>query len=329
MKAIGERSFGTGDVPALLQRARTDKRYLFKSRDELIARSQAALARAKAAHATTGSACCRRPTSSSSRIRSSGRRTGRTNTTRRPRTAAARRCSSSTPTRRRRRAGVEAESTAFHETIPGHHLQGAIALERKDIHPIGRYLGNARLRGRVGAVRRTARRRDEAVLGRSRSARHAVAAGAARRRGWSSTPGMHTLGWTRQQAIDYMLAHTAEDPADVASEVDRYIIYPGPGDGLHARASSRSARRARRRSRRWGRRFDIKQFHDRVLEDGAIPVSFLHDKITAMGRDAMTALDGRSQRRGLEVASAHAPSSPMLAVPASRGGRPSAAGGTA
>src|SRR5205823_2231225 len=39
--------------------------------------------------------------------------------------------------------------------------------------------------------------------------------------------GLHTLGWTRQQAIDYMLAHTAESPGEVASEVDRYIIAPG------------------------------------------------------------------------------------------------------
>ena len=62
------------------------------------------------------------------------------------------------------------------------------------------------------------------------------------------------------------------------SEVDRYIIYPGPGDGLHARqAGNRQARDEAQQA--MGPRFDIKAFHDRVLEDGAVPVSFLHAKI--------------------------------------------------
>ena len=104
-----------------------------------------------------------------------------------------------------------------------------------------------RLRRRVGALRRAARRRDEAVLVGSRSARHALDARRCARRGWSSTPGIHTLGWTRQQAIDYMLAHTAEGEHDVASEVDRYIIYPGQATAymLGDAGDPRGARRGR------------------------------------------------------------------------------------
>ena len=92
--------------------------------------------------------------------------------------------------------------------------------------------------------------------------------------------GIHTLGWTRQQAIDYMLAHTAEDRADVVSEVDRYIIYPGQATAYMLGKLEISRARADAQQS-MGSRFDLKQFHDRVLEDGAIPVRFLHQKINS------------------------------------------------
>ena len=92
--------------------------------------------------------------------------------------------------------------------------------------------------------------------------------------------GIHTLGWTRQQAIDYMLAHTAEDRADVVSEVDRYIIYPGQATAyMLGNIEIRKARDEAQQA--MGKTFDIKRFHDRVLEDGAVPVTFLHEKIRA------------------------------------------------
>ena len=95
--------------------------------------------------------------------------------------------------------------------------------------------------------------------------------------------GIHALGWTRQQAIDYMLAHTAEAKDDIVSEVDRYIIYPGQATAYML--GSLEIRRARDEAQQaMGQRFEIKQFHDRVLEDGAVPVSFLHDKIRAWGQ---------------------------------------------
>jgi uncharacterized protein (DUF885 family) len=92
--------------------------------------------------------------------------------------------------------------------------------------------------------------------------------------------GLHTMGWTRDQAIDYMLTHTAEPKDDVVSEVDRYIIYPGQATAymlgeleiMKARDDARTA---------MGPKFDIKGFHDRVLEDGGVPVTFLTNKIRA------------------------------------------------
>lgn len=92
--------------------------------------------------------------------------------------------------------------------------------------------------------------------------------------------GLHALGWTRQQAIDYMLAHTAEDEADVVSEIDRYIIYPGQATA-YMLGKLQISRARDEAQRAMGQKFDIKRFHDRVLEDGAVPVSYLHAKIKA------------------------------------------------
>src|SRR5205807_9569838 len=130
MQAIAERSFKTRDVPALLQRLRTDPQYLFKGREELIAYSRAALARAKAAaprwfgllpkadvviepypkfREKNGSNEYNPPAEDGSR----------------PGVFFI----SAYQAEEKSRSGPEA--VAFHETIPGHHLQGTIALERK------------------------------------------------------------------------------------------------------------------------------------------------------------------------------------------------------
>ncbi len=93
--------------------------------------------------------------------------------------------------------------------------------------------------------------------------------------------GIHTKNWTRQQAIDYMLAHTAENAHDAVSEIDRYIIYPGQATAYMLGAIEiRNARDAAQQT--MGPRFDIKSFHDRVLEDGAVPLTFLKQKIAAL-----------------------------------------------
>ena len=91
---------------------------------------------------------------------------------------------------------------------------------------------------------------------------------------------MHALGWTRQQAIDYMLAHTAEEPAAVASEIDRYIIWPGQATSYML--GMIEIRRLRDEAQqKLGPKFDIKAFHDRILEDGGVPLTFLGTKIRA------------------------------------------------
>jgi uncharacterized protein (DUF885 family) len=276
MKAIGQRSFGIADVPALLQYARTDKKFLFKGPDDLIGLSQAALARAKAGVPTWFNLLPKadvviQPYPKFREKNGPNEYNPPAEDGSRPAVFFINAYQAETKSR------VEAESTAFHETIPGHHLQGAIALERKDIHPIGRYLGNSGYQ--EGWALYAERLADEMKLFSGDLDRLGMLSSQALRAARLVVDsGIHTLGWTRQQAIDFMLAHTAEDPADVASEVDRYIIYPGQATSyMLGKLEISKAREEAQQT--LGLRFNIKAFHDRVLEDGAVPVSFLREKI--------------------------------------------------
>jgi uncharacterized protein (DUF885 family) len=173
------------------------------------------------------------------------------------------------------RAGIEA--TAFHEAFPGHHLQSALALERTTLHPISRYiylsgfgegwaLYTERLAEEMGLysgdVDRMGLLSNEAL----RAARLVVDAG------------MHGLGWSRDQAIQYMLDNTAESRESVTSEVDRYIAVPAQATSYML--GNLEIRRLRAQAEQaMGDRFDVKAFHDRVLEDGSVPLSMLRAKI--------------------------------------------------
>jgi uncharacterized protein (DUF885 family) len=281
MKAIGERSFGTGDVPKLLERVRVDRQYLFHSRSDLIGYSQAALARAKSRMGDWFGLLPRadvviQPYPKFREKSGPNEYNPPAEDGSRPAVFFINAYRAETKSR------APAESTAFHETIPGHHLQGAIALERATIHPVGRYLGNSGYLEGWGLY--AERLADEMALYSGDLDRLGMLSSQAlRATRLVVDSGIHALGWTRQQAIEYMLAHTAEPKDDIVSEVDRYIIYPGQATAYMLGAIE--IRRARdAAAAALGARFDIKQFHDRVLEDGAVPVSFLGDKIRMWGQ---------------------------------------------
>ena len=278
MKTIAERSFNTSDVPALLQKLRTDRRYMFKDRADLLGYTEAALARAKAAvpdwFGLTPKADVRIEPYPKFREKNApneynppaedGSRGGLFYVS---------------AYQAETKSRAPQESTTFHETIPGHHMQMTIALERKGIHPIGRYISNS---GYVEGWGLYAERlADEMKLYSSDLDRLGMLSGQALRAARLVVDsGIHTMGWTRQQSIDYMLAHTAEAPADMASEVDRYVIFPGQATAyMLGELEILKAREGARQS--MGQRFDIKAFHDRVLEDGGVPLTFLSAKIRA------------------------------------------------
>jgi uncharacterized protein (DUF885 family) len=276
MSAIASRSFQSNDVPSLLRRLRTERQFLFRNRDELVGYSQAALERAKRAAPRVFGLWPKADVTIEPYPRY--REKNAANEYNPPAEDGSR------PGlfyinayQAGRKTKAPAESTAFHETIPGHHLQNAIALERKDIHPIGRYLGNSGYA--EGWALYAERLADELGLYSSDLDRLGMLSSQAFRAARLVVDsGIHTMGWSRQQAVDYMLARTAESADEIASEVDRYIVWPGQATAymlgmLEIRRARDGAQEA------MGARFDMKAFHDRVLEDGAVPISYLAGKI--------------------------------------------------
>lgn len=279
MKTIAETTFGTSDVPALMQRLRTDRRYTFRNRDELIKYSQNALTRARAAapqwFGILPKADVRIEPYPAFRERSGS--TGEYNAPAEDGSRGGLFYISAYQPERTTRA--ENEATAFHETVPGHHLQIAIALEKKDIHPIGRYFGNSGFSEGWGLYAEELA--DEMKLFSGELDR----LGMLSLRNWRAVrlvvdSGLHVFGWTRQQAIDYMMAHTTVNANDAASEIDRYIIWPGQATAyMLGRLEILAARQEAQQA--GGAGFDIKAFHDRVLEDGSVPLTYLREKTRA------------------------------------------------
>lgn len=277
MRRIAGRSFHTSDVPALLERFRSDTQYTFHTREEMVAYAQAATDRAtrampKAFGILPGAGVRIEPYPAFQEASApggeylspaaDGSRPGiyRINT-REP----------------RRQSRVGLESTAFHETVPGHHLQGTIALERTTGHPLMRYVYNSGYAEGWGLY--AERLADEMGLFSSDLDRMGLLSNEALRAARLVVdPGLHVLGWTREQAIAYMLANTAESPDGVATEVDRYIAMPGQATAYMTGSLEILRLRADAR-RRLGRRFDVRRFHDRVLEDGSLTLPMLREKV--------------------------------------------------
>jgi len=279
MRPMAERLFHTSDFPALFARVRADSSLMFHDRREVIATAERAVARAKAAMPRWFSRLPRSDVIVDPCLpfeEKSGC----------PNSYVSGTPDGSRPGRWRINAGVDPpqlrpplEGTAFHETIPGHHLQGAIAQEREGGHPLTRYLffsgfgeGWAlyaeRLADTMGLYSSDLYRFGELDEQALRAARLVV------------DPGLAVLGWSRQQAIDYMLAHLMYDRATIESEVDRYIA--NPGQATSYMVGRLEIERLRQLAQtRLGTRFDIRQFHDRVLESGNVPLPVLRAHIEA------------------------------------------------
>ena len=276
MKQIAESSFGTSDVKGLLERLRTDPQYTFRTEDDVLAYARSAVDRAAVAvhdwfsfvpdaqvvikpfpayqHASGGG------------FYSSGSQDGT-----RPGTYELGTYMPETISR----AGME--STAFHETYPGHHLQMSVALYGKGVHPVLRYVYVAAMAEGWGLYSELLA--DEMGLYSGDVDRLGMLSNQALRAARLVVdPGMHVLGWTREQAVRYMLDNTAESRGSVESEVDRYIAVPGQATAYMT--GSLEIQRLRKSAEdRLGDRFDVKAFHDLVLGDGAVSLPMLRDKV--------------------------------------------------
>jgi uncharacterized protein (DUF885 family) len=171
------------------------------------------------------------------------------------------------------RPRYEAEVLAFHEAVPGHHLQIAIAQELEGIPAFQRLLGSTAFAEGWGLY--TERLSDEMGLYSGDLDRFGILSFDAWRAGRLVVDtGMHALGWSRDQAIRFLHDHTALGDNNIENEVDRYIVWPG--QALAYKTGQLEILRLRDMAReRLGPRFDIKGFHDAVLGSGAVSLPTL------------------------------------------------------
>ncbi len=171
------------------------------------------------------------------------------------------------------RPRYEAETLAFHELIPGHHLQIAIAQELDGLPAFRRHAGTTAFIEGWGLY--SERLAEEMGLYSGDLDRIGIASFD----GWRACrlvvdTGLHALGWSRDAAIAFMLEHTALAPDNVVNEVDRYITWPG--QALAYKLGQLEIRRLRDEAQaRLGAAFDVRRFHDAVLAQGALPLSTL------------------------------------------------------
>jgi len=271
---LGLSVLGTDDVASIYEQLRNDDNLRFADAGSIVAAAQAALDRAEAAipkwFGTLPQAPCvmaemppigadDAPLAFYLPAAEDGSRPGMyfVNTT-----------SPSTRTR------FESEALAFHESIPGHHLQLTIAQELEGVPDFRRNafitvfhegwgLYSERLADEMGLYSGDLERFGILSFDSWRASRLVV------------DTGIHALGWSRQEAIDYMIANSPQATNNIVNEVERYIAWPG--QALAYKTGQREMFRARNRAiDTMGDRFDIRAFHDTLLGSGSVPMTTMH-----------------------------------------------------
>jgi len=174
---------------------------------------------------------------------------------------------------------ADVEDIAYHEGLPGHHLQISIAQELEGLPKFRKY-------GNYGAFAEGWGLYSER-LGKDIGLYKDPYSDYGRLQGdiWRAIrlvvdTGVHSKGWTRQQMVDYFHDHSAIGETSVQAEVDRYIAWPG--QALSYKAGQLEILDLRERAKKeLGAKFDLKAFHDEVLDSGALPLDVLDERVTA------------------------------------------------
>ncbi|TMI36911.1 DUF885 domain-containing protein [Candidatus Bathyarchaeota archaeon] len=171
------------------------------------------------------------------------------------------------------------EALAYHEAVPGHHLQLALQQELGDLPKFRRHGGYTafiegwalyaeRLGKEVGFYKDMLSDFGRLTQEAWRAARLVV------------DTGIHSMKWTRDQAIWFLKENTATTEQDIVSEVDRYIAWPG--QALAYKIGEMKIRELRAKAeKKQKRKFEIRKFHDELLNDGALPLDLLAKKMTS------------------------------------------------
>ena len=177
------------------------------------------------------------------------------------------------------RPKYEMMALSLHEGVPGHHLQIALAMEQQGIPNFRRYGGyTAFIEGwglyaeslgdEMGLYDDPYSKFGQLMYEIWRASRLVV------------DTGMHYLRWDRPKAIDFMVENTVKQELEVVAEIDRYIVWPGQALAYKIGQLKISELRAKAKQT-LGDKFDIRDFHDELLKDGALPLDRLEAKMNA------------------------------------------------
>jgi uncharacterized protein (DUF885 family) len=175
--------------------------------------------------------------------------------------------------------GPQLASTTFHEGIPGHHFDLARSVENPDLHAVHREfyiaafnegwaLYSERLSDEMGLFRNDIERLGMLAADSLRACRLVV------------DTGMHLHGWSRDQAVNYMLENSPLPKGEIEAEIDRYVGNPGQAVAyMIGRLEIQDARRDA--EDRLGDRFEIADFHEAVLAHGTVPLEAMRSSVEA------------------------------------------------
>jgi uncharacterized protein (DUF885 family) len=169
------------------------------------------------------------------------------------------------------------EALAYHEAVPGHHMQIALQQELGKLPDFRRHGGytafvegwalySERLPKEVGMYADPYSEFGRLTFDAWRATRLIV------------DPGIHYFGWTREQAIKFFEENTALSELNIVSEVERYIAWPGQALAYKI-GQMRISKLRREAEQTLGDRFDLRAFHDELLADGALPLDLLESKM--------------------------------------------------
>ena len=172
----------------------------------------------------------------------------------------------------------ELQAMAFHEGIPGHHLQLTIAAELTGVPEFRKHMHNNAYAEGWGLY--TERLADEMGLYSGAVDRMGMyAADSMRACRLVVDTGLHALGWSREQAVRYMVENSPLADAMVRPEIDRYICHPGQATGYMVGRVEIERIRAAAETRQ-GAAFDVRRFHSAVLNSGSMPLGVLDEEVT-------------------------------------------------